>query len=169
MGLSTPLTALYAKKNKHSKLDRNLANPPNPKFHDRRLKKVYRVLRKQYKMLYAHAASDGYIFPNEQQDLMPQLRILYRVITIDKRNKKVKRIYRRLWLKKRRYKRKNRWRKRRGKTLLSLSADEQSLMKSAAEHKTRYEKMIRRFACLYVKRYARRHKKICKKRRTAND
>ena len=94
-------------------------------------------------------------------------------MTIDKRSYKVRKIYRKLSRKQkrklRRWRRKNRRyrrRRRRRKAIpkpVVLSSDERSLMKQAIYHRDRYEKMIRRFACRYIKRYPKRHKSHCKR------
>lgn len=162
--LFVPMSQVQAK-GSYTKKEKMLAKPPKRRFYDRRLKRVYRHLTRQYKHIYSHVSADGYIFPNEERELKFNLRILYRVITIDKRNKKVLKIYRRLNRKQRRLNRKNRWRRRRRLKLLTLSDDDRVLYKKAKYHKVRYEKMIRRFACRYIPRYPKRYKRHCKKRR----
>lgn len=154
-------------KPRYSKKEYDYANPPNTRFRDKRLAKVYKILLRQYKHVYAHVASDGYIFPNEERELGFNIRLLHRLVTIDKRNHKVLKIYRKLRRKQARAKRKvrRRYRRRRRRKkvkVVALSADEKYLLKRAVYHKKRYEKMIRRFACRYIKRYPKRHKSHCK-------
>lgn len=156
----------HAKKNKkaYTKEDLLLAKPKKVRFRDRRLKKVYAYMVRQYKHVYSYASADGYIFPNERRELHFHIRLMQRLIIIDKRTRKVHSVYTRLIRKQRRYKRKNRWRKRRKKPLLTLAADEKALLKNAKYHRKRYEKMIRRFACRYIRTYSKRHKSHCSKR-----
>jgi len=155
---------------RYTKKEYDYANPPNTRFRDKRLKKVYKVLLRQYKHIYSHVASDGYIFPNEERELGFNIRMLHRLVIIDKRNHKVLKIYRKVSRKKRRAdrqrRRRRRYRRRRRSRIKvkALSADEKHLFKRAIYHKNRYEKMIRRFACRYIKRYPKRYKSHCKRR-----
>lgn len=136
-------------KKPYTKEEVSLAKIPKVRFHDRRLRKVFKRFARQYKHMYHNAAADGYILPNELGDLHIQRRQMKRLILIDRRNHKVKVAY---------YKYKRIRRRRR-------TTAQKEAMGQLKKRRERYEQMIRRFACRHIPKYKRRYRKThCRKR-----
>tara|TARA_B100000609_G_scaffold199265_1_gene201608 strand:- start:560 stop:1054 length:495 start_codon:yes stop_codon:yes gene_type:complete len=147
---STPFHVADAKES-YTKEDKNLAKLPKVRFRDWRLRKVWKVLARQYKSIYHNFAGDGYIFPNERRELMFTRRIMRRLEIIDKRSHKVKKVYRKF----RRIKKRKR------------KANYAEIMTFLEKKKKRYETMIRRFACRHISKYKKRHRSHCPKADTS--
>ena len=167
-----------AKKDDYTKQEVRLSAIPKYRFRDRRMRKIFKKMVRQYKLIYEHAAADSYILPNELKDLKFQRGFMYRLFIIDRRYRKAKieyrkfkrktrlkyrrlrRRYRRL---RRRYRRNRKKRKRLRKPVMTIS-EKQRLVDLKKQH-ARYDAMIKRFACRYLPRYKRRYRKShCRKR-----
>ena len=132
---------------KPSKQEVSLSRIPRVKFKDWRLRRIHRTLGKQYLMMYRHAADDGYIWPNELNDLKAHRLIMHRMVIIDRQYKKIRGDYRTL----RRLKRRRR-----------LDAEGKKRLAKVKTRREYFERMVRRFACRYLKRYKRRHRAKCR-------
>lgn len=150
MSLSLLPLQAQARKNKtqkkkgYTKEDIRMSRIPRVRLSDRRLSRVWKVLVRQYKHMYSHAAADGYIWPYEMKDLLFQRRILKRIYIIDKQNRKILIQYRKL-------------RRRR------LSAKGKKKYRKLQKSRKQHEAMIRRFACRYLKKYRKKRRSHCKK------
>jgi hypothetical protein len=122
-----------------------LSKPPPLRLHDKRLKDVYKTLARQYKHIYAHAANDGYIMPNEMQEIAFQRRLIVRIGDIDQRQHRVLGEYKKLKRKRRR------------------SEEEEKRMQALQRESDELETMIRRFACRHAKGYKARYPAHCPK------
>lgn len=162
---SSWVSSVEAKGDDYTKQERRLSVIPKYRFHDRRMRKIFRKMAKEYKHVYAHAASDSYILPNEMKELKFQRGFMYRLFLIDRRRHKVKKELRKFKRHCRKKYRRARIKARRsGKKHYMKTADIKYMRKLEKLYK-RYEGMVRRFSCRYLKRYKRRHRRThCRRR-----
>ncbi len=167
-------------KDGYSKQEVRLSELPKYKIKDRRLRKIFKKMVKQYKHIYGHASADGYILPNELRDLKFQRGFMYRLFLIDKRHREAKTQHRRFQRKcrrkyrkeyrryrrlRRRYRRRRYRHKRKRLKKPKLASADRHHLSDLKLRFTRYETMIRRFACRYLPQYKRRYRKShCRKR-----
>ncbi len=136
---------------KFTQEERSLASVPKGRIADPRLRQVYRKMAKKYRHIYAFHAADGYILPNELNDLRFQRRLIKWVISIDKEYSSVSKKIKRLSYK---MKRTTSPKKRR-----ALAEELRKLRKK----RERYEKMILRYSCRYLPKFREKNDKTCRK------
>ncbi len=154
--LCFPLFALptAAKANDpYTKQEINLSKPPAARMKDKRLKRVYQTLAKQYKLIYGYAAQDGYLMPKEVQEIAFHRRLIRRIIDIDENNAQIRTELQALH-------KKARLLRRRRKVLDETDQKRQTELQAKQE---RLEKMIRRFACRHDAQYKQRNPAHCPK------
>lgn len=159
------VSSAEAKGEDYTKQERQLSKLPNYRFHDRRMRKIFRKMKKEYKHVYAHASSDGYILPNEMKDLKFQRGFVFRLYIIDKRQYKVKKELRKFKRHCRKKYRRARIKARRAGRKHYMKTSDIRYMRKLTKMYDRYEGMMRRFACRYLKRYKRRYRRThCRRR-----
>jgi uncharacterized membrane-anchored protein YhcB (DUF1043 family) len=139
-----------AKNTPYTQEEIDLSRVPEVKFHDHRLRDIYKIMAKQYRHLYDHAAADGYILPNEMRDLQFHRRFMSRLHIIDQQYHKLNQLYKDYAA--------------RDKKRL-LKPEDKKILAEIRQKQSEYESMIRRFACRYLPNYAKKHKKHCPKKR----
>lgn len=128
-----------------TKEDIELSKVPALRISEPRLKKVFAALGRQYKHMYAHAAADGYIVPQEKSELHFQRRLLTRIHAIDQHYQELK---------------------RKLHTLQIAKMDSDTHKRKYAEYTQEMaesEATIRRFACRHIDGYPKKNPSHCAK------
>lgn len=157
-GISVSGFSAWANQDDYSQQEKRLSQVPNYPFIDKRLKRIFDKMAKQYKSMYSHAASDGYLLPGELRELQFHRQFMYRLHLVDKRHQLAKREL--LKFEKVCHKKYYRERKiaRRRKKIHKMQPQDEKQMAEIKKQYQRYEDMIRRFSCLHLADYKQKHK-----------
>lgn len=147
----------WANEDDYSQQEKRLSQIPKYTFFDKRMKRVFQLMAKQYKHLYSHAASDGYILPDELRELKFQRQFMHRLYLVDKRHQLAKRELDKFEKTCRKKYAKERRIARRRKQIHKMKPVDEKQMTEIKQQFQRYEEMIRRFSCRHLADYKKRY------------